>query len=81
MIFTTSISTNKWFTFAKLAFLLLLPIIFSACKGDGLGFNMTYQRDFEIPAGLGVFDTHVFELNGIPTKRVLMHNTSRFPFQ
>lgn len=76
MIFTTSISTNKWFTFAKLAFLLLLPIIFSACKGDGLGFNMTYQRDFEIPAGLGVFDTHVFELNGIPTNKAAFLSTS-----
>jgi len=53
----------------KLAFVLMLPIIFSTCKGDGLGVNMTYQRDFEIPAGLGVFDTHVFELNGIPTNK------------
>ena len=30
---------------------------------------MTYQRDFEIGAGLGVFDTHVFELNGISSNR------------
>jgi len=30
---------------------------------------MRYQRDFEIPAGLGVFDTHVFELNGIQSNK------------
>lgn len=63
-------------TLAKLAFLLTLPMIFSTCKGDGLGFTMTYQRDFEIPAGLGVFDTHVFELNGIPTNMEAMLSTN-----
>jgi len=76
MTFTTSISKNKWLAFAKLACLLMLPILFSTCKGDGLGFNMTYQRDFEIPAGLGVFDTHVFELNGIPTNKAAFLSTS-----
>ena len=64
-----AIPTNQWFSFMKLVSLLMLPIVFSTCKGDGLGVNMTYQRDFEIPAGLGVFDTHVFELNGIPTNK------------
>jgi len=69
-------STNKCLAFAKLACLLMLPILFSNCKGDGLGFNMTYQRDFEIPAGLGVFDTHVFELNGIPTNKAAFLSTT-----
>ena len=76
MIFNTANTTNKWLGFSKLALLFLIPIIFSACKGDGLGFNMTYQRDFEIPAGLGVFDTHVFELNGIPTNKAAFLSTS-----
>ncbi|MEM1122418.1 MAG: hypothetical protein AAGJ18_18375 [Bacteroidota bacterium] len=58
------------------AFLLLIPILFSNCKGEGLGFTMTYQRDFEIPAGLGVFDTHVFELNGIPTNKAAFLSTN-----
>ena len=44
----------------KIAFILLFPILFFCCKGDGTGFDMTYQRDFEIQAGLGVFDTHGF---------------------
>ncbi|MFK7979467.1 MAG: hypothetical protein AB8G86_05770 [Saprospiraceae bacterium] len=76
MAFTTSISTNKWLSFAKLAFVLMLPIIFSTCRDNGPGFNMTYQRDFEIPAGLGVFDTHVFELNGIPTNKAAFLSTT-----
>ncbi|MEM1124852.1 MAG: hypothetical protein AAGJ18_30720, partial [Bacteroidota bacterium] len=53
----------------KLLLIGLLPLLFATCKGNGLGFNMTYQRDFEIGAGLGVFDTHVFELNGISTNK------------
>ncbi len=53
----------------NLLFLLLLPILFSACGNDGVGFNMSYRQDFEIPAGLGTFDTHVFEFVNIPTNK------------
>ncbi|MEM6320239.1 MAG: hypothetical protein AAF960_21400 [Bacteroidota bacterium] len=57
------------FFLGKLLLIGLLPLLFATCRGNGLGFNMTYQRDFEIGAGLGVFDTHVFELNGISTNK------------
>lgn len=60
----------------QLILILAIPLFFSACKGEGLGFTMTYQRDFEIPAGLGVFDTHVFELNGIPTNKAAFLSTN-----
>lgn len=60
----------------KIALFLAIPILFSNCKGEGLGFTMTYQRDFEIAAGLGVFDTHVFELNGIPTNKAAFLSTN-----
>ncbi len=76
MIFNNFQITNKVFTFAKFACLLSILIIFSACRDNGPGFNMTYQRDFEIPAGLGVFDTHVFELNGIPTNKAAFLSTT-----
>lgn len=76
MIFNNFQITNKGLTFAKLACLLAIPIIFATCRDNGPGFNMTYQRDFEIPAGLGVFDTHVFELNGIPTNKAAFLSTT-----
>jgi len=58
---------NFRLSLTKLALFLALPLFFSACRGEGLGFTMTYQQDFEIPAGLGVFDTHVFQITDIPT--------------
>jgi len=58
---------NFKLSLAKLALFLALPLLFSACRGEGLGFTMTYQQDFEIQAGLGVFDTHVFLITDIPT--------------
>lgn len=61
--------SNQSLAFAKLIILLLIPIFFTTCKKDPIGVTMTYQQDFEIPAGLNVFDTHVFELNGIPTNK------------
>ena len=60
----------------KLALLLIIPLLFSTCKGDGLGFTMTYQRDFEIQAGLNVFDTHVFPLNGIASNKEVFLSTN-----
>lgn len=41
----------------------------SCNKEDGLapGFDMVFQRDFSIPAGIGVFDVHHFQLKNIPT--------------
>lgn len=31
------------------------------------GFDMLFERDFVIPAGIGVFDTHHFQLKNIPS--------------
>ena len=53
----------------KILFFLCLSVIFFSCGDNSPSFNMTYQRDFEIPAGLNTFDTHVFTLNNIPTNK------------
>lgn len=50
-------------------FLSLLSILFYGCGDNGVGFDMSYRQDFEIPAGLNTFDTHVFELRNIPTNK------------
>ena len=56
-------------TMQKLCLFLVLLVFIMGCRGEGPGFEMRYQRDFEIPAGLGVFDTHVFELNAIQSNK------------
>ncbi len=67
---------NFSLSLVKIAMLVGLPLLFSACKGDGLGFTMTYQQDFEIQAGLGVFDTHVFLIRDIPTNMAAFLSTN-----
>ncbi len=32
------------------------------------GFDMIYQQEFFIPAGIGVFDVHHFQIENIPTR-------------
>ncbi|MBK7935808.1 MAG: hypothetical protein IPJ82_01365 [Lewinellaceae bacterium] len=32
------------------------------------GFDMLYQHEFYIPAGIGVFDVHHFQIENIPTR-------------
>lgn len=32
------------------------------------GFDLVYQQDFTIPAGIGVFDVHHFQITNIPTR-------------
>jgi len=54
----------------KILFFLCLPLLFFACGDNSPSLNMTYQQDFEIPAGLNTFDTHVFTLNNIPTNKI-----------
>ena len=41
----------------------------SCNKDDGVapGFDMMFQREFSIPAGIGVFDVHHFQLKNIPS--------------
>jgi hypothetical protein len=52
------------------ALFLVLGLIGLSCnKEDGIapGFDMMFQRDFQIPAGIGVFDVHHFQLKNIPS--------------
>lgn len=53
----------------NLIFLLVLPVLFFSCGDDGVGFDMSYRQDFEIPAGLNTFDTHIFPFVNIPTNK------------
>jgi hypothetical protein len=55
----------------KLSFLFLLGLWLSACTKDreiGPGFDLVYQQDFAIPAGIGAFAVHHFYLKNIPTR-------------
>ncbi|MBL7806697.1 MAG: hypothetical protein JNN28_02720 [Saprospiraceae bacterium] len=50
--------------------LLLAIVLFSgwSCRKDddqAPGFDMLYEREFSIPAGIGVFDVHHFQLKNI----------------
>lgn len=50
--------------------LLFLVLAGLSCrKDDGLapGFDMVFQREFNIPAGIGIFDVHHFQLKNIPS--------------
>ncbi len=52
----------------KLLYFCVFIFLFSACGNDeNLLFEMPYQVEFEIPAGLNTIDEHVFEVNNIPT--------------
>jgi len=53
----------------KLLFLAILPLFLFACGDKIQGFDMSYQVDFEIPAGLNTFDTHGFPLRNIQTNK------------
>lgn len=52
-----------------LLFFVLIIGGLSCRKDDGVapGFDMIFQRDFSIPAGIGVFDVHHFQLKNIPS--------------
>lgn len=52
---------------------LLALLTISACKKDtdlGPGFDLRYNQQFEIPAGIGGFVTHHFYLQNIPSRYV-----------
>ena len=54
-------------------FLFLASGLFTgwSCNKDddrAPGFDLLYQQDFVIPAGIGVFDVHHFQFNNIPTR-------------
>jgi len=48
---------------------LMLFAGFSCKKEDNLapGFDMFFQQSFSIPAGIGIFDVHHFQLRNIPS--------------
>jgi hypothetical protein len=43
---------------------------FVSCKKEELppGFDMLFERDFSIPAGIGIFDVHHFYIRNVPTQ-------------
>lgn len=52
------------------SFLLVLAFAGVSCnKEDDLaqGYDLVFQRDFSIPAGIGIFDVHHFQLKNIPS--------------
>ena len=50
-------------------FVLLFSLFLSCNKSDdpGRGVDLVFRKQFEIPAGLGVFDVHHFYLRDVPT--------------
>ena len=48
---------------------LMVVAGFSCKKEDNLapGFDMLFQQSFSIPAGIGIFDVHHFQLRNIPS--------------
>ena len=52
------------------SYIILLALFGLSChKDDGLvpGFDMVFQREFSLPAGIGIFDVHHFQLKNIPS--------------
>lgn len=52
-------------------FALLLLLSFAGCKKDddlGPGFDLNYNQQLVIPAGIGGFDVHHFYLKNIPSR-------------
>jgi hypothetical protein len=58
----------KKIAFALLAAGLLLGVSCNKNDDAAPGFDMIYQQNFTIPAGIGVFDVHHFQLKNIPTR-------------
>lgn len=61
-----AIMKNKIFLF-----LLGVVVLGTSCNKDDdqiPGFDMMYQQDFTIPAGIGGFDVHHFQMTNIPTR-------------
>lgn len=55
--------------FSKLVLLLSAVFVLSCKKTAEIpGFDLFYQRDFNIPAGIGIFDVHHFYIRNIPTQ-------------
>jgi hypothetical protein len=53
-----------------LSLILMLALSGLSCQKDNAlapGYDMVFQREFSIPAGIGVFDVHHFQLKNIPS--------------
>lgn len=57
------------FSFLMLSTVMLCLVGLSCKKEDSQppGFDMAFQRDFSIPAGISAFDVHHFQLKNIPS--------------
>ncbi len=51
------------------SFIVFLLLGLSCRKDNDIapGFDMVFQREFSIPAGIGIFDVHHFQLKNIPS--------------
>ncbi|MEM9917469.1 MAG: hypothetical protein AAF990_05200 [Bacteroidota bacterium] len=49
---------------------MLTAVLIAGCtkRDENILFNIPYQVEFEIPAGLNTLETHVFEIFNIPTR-------------
>lgn len=56
----------------RIFLLLLCAVLFGfSCNKDNdqvPGFDLIYQQDFIIPAGIGVFEVHHFQIENIPSR-------------
>ena len=46
-------------------FLLLIALLFASCRKTEAGFDMSYRREFNLPGGLNIFQSHNFEFKDI----------------
>ncbi|MEL6866623.1 MAG: hypothetical protein AAFP19_19510 [Bacteroidota bacterium] len=53
-----------------ISLLMCFGLLVASCKKDQepVLFEIPYQVDFEIPAGLNTFETHIIEVNNIPSR-------------
>jgi len=56
--------------YRSLLFILLPVLLLLSCKKEENlpGFDLFYQKDFSIPAGIGIFEVHHFYIRNLPTQ-------------
>lgn len=50
---------------------LLLIALFAGCRKTEMGFEMPYRREFTLPIGLNIFQSHNFEFKDIASDTVV----------
>lgn len=58
----------KKYPLFSLIFSMLLLLSCNKDRNTGPGFDMVYQHDFTIPAGIGAFVVHHFYIKDVPTR-------------